>query len=800
MRTTSQQNRWKIWHREPAPIEPPTTNAWQNSPGWVRALPIGNGKLGAMIYGGTEEERIQLNEKSVWSGHPQEADNPDAPRYLPEIRRLLFEGKYAQAQQLAVEKFVCRGAGSGHGNGANVPFGCYQMLGDLRLRFEGHREVQNYRRELDLQTGIARVQYRVGNILYIRELFTSLKDQVLVIRLVSSQKGGLSFDATLSRPERGTVSAVGRAELVLSDELMGGLRYAARLRAISQGGKVATEGQVLRVRGADAVTLLLSAATSYEDREPLAQTNKMLRNASRKDYELLKYSHVQAHWQLFDRVDLSLGGEEASRLPTDERLERVKRGEPDPHLVALYFQFARYLLIASSQPGTLPANLQGIWADGIQTPWNCDYHTDINVQMNYWIAEVGALPECVEPLIEFIERLREPGRKTAKVHYGLSGWVVHTVTNVWGFTSPGERPEWGQFPAAAGWLCQHLWERYAFSLDKNVLKRVYPIMKEAAEFYLQFLVPEPKHGWLVTAPSISPENAFRTAEGQTVSLCYGPTMDMQILRELFTNCIEASRILGVDEGFRQRLEEARARLAPMQIGKHGQLQEWIEDFEEAEPGHRHMSHLYGLHPGNQITLRGTPELARAARVSLERRLTHGGGHTGWSRAWVVNFWARLEDAERAYENLMALLKQSTLPNLFDNHPPFQIDGNFGGAAGVAEMLLQSHTGEIHLLPALPRAWQEGYVRGLQARGNARVDIFWKGGRLTRAVLWTFSKGSYRIRIPSGQRVEIVTCNGRAVPFEADSDGAITLKGEQYRTYNLVATHSASPRAEDTHLP
>lgn len=785
MRMTSQRDLWKIWYREPAPLEAPTTNAWQDSPGWVRALPIGNGRLGAMIYGGTEEERIQLNEKSLWSGQPQEADNPDAPRYLPEIRRLLFEGRYAEAQQLAAEKFVCRGAGSGHGNGANVPFGCYQMLGDLRLRFEGHRDVQNYRRELSLPTGVVRVEYRVGNVRYTREHFASLTDKVLVIRLESSQRGSLSFDATLSRPERGTVGAVGRAELLLSGELMGGLRYTAKLRAIPEGGKVTTDGQVLRVREADAVTLLLAAATSYEGKEPLLLTNKMMRDAARRDYRLLRDAHLDAHQRLFYRVGLSLGGEEASRLPTDERLERVKRGEPDPHLVALYFQFGRYLLIASSQPGALPANLQGIWADGIQTPWNCDYHTDINLQMNYWIAEVGALPECVEPLIEFIDRLREPGRKTARIHYGLSGWVVHTVTNVWGFTSPGERPEWGQFPAAAGWLCQHLWERYAFSLDKNVLKRVYPIMKEAAEFYLQFLVPEPKHGWLVTAPSISPENAFRTADGQTVSLCYAPTMDMQILRELFTNCIEASRILGVDEDLRQRLEEARARLAPMQIGKHGQLQEWIEDFEEAEPGHRHMSHLYGLHPGNQITPRGTPELAWAARVSLERRLAHGGGHTGWSRAWLVNFWARLEDGERAYENLMALLKQSTLPNLFDTHPPFQIDGNFGGAAGIAEMLLQSHTGEIHLLPALPRAWQEGHVYGLRARGNVRVDIFWKDGKLTRAVLRMAAAGSYRIRIPAGQRVELVTHNGRPVPFETTGDGTVTLQARSNHTYNLI---------------
>lgn len=785
MRRVFQGNLWTIWYREPAPVEPPTTNAWQNSPGWVRALPIGNGKLGAMIYGGIEEERIQLNEDSVWSGQAQEADNPDAPRYLPEIRRLLFEGKYVEAQHLAAEKFVCLGAGSGHGNGANVPFGCYQMLGDLRLRFEGHANPENYRRELDLTTGIVRVEYRVGNVTYTREHFASLDEEVIVIRLASSRPGKLNFEATLSRPERAE-TITKRDYVLLSGELNGGLRFAARLLVLPQGGTLRAEGNTLRVQQATEAVLLLSAATTYRAKDPVSATMKTISRARGRDYRWLRDEHIVRYHDLFARVHLSLGGEEAAALPTDERLERVQRGEPDPHLCALYFQFARYLMICSSQPGSLPANLQGIWADGIQTPWNCDYHTDINVQMNYWIAETGALPECVEPLIEFIDRLREPGRKTAKVHYGLSGWVVHTVTNLWGFTSPGERPEWGQFPAAAGWLCQHLWERYAFSLDKDILKRVYPIMKEAAEFYLQFLVPEPKHGWLVTAPSISPENSFRTADGQVASVCYGPTMDMQILSELFTHCIEASRILGVDEEFRKQLEEARARLAPMQVGKHGQLQEWIEDFEENEPGHRHMSHLYGLHPGDQITPRGTPELAKAARVSLERRLAHGGGHTGWSRAWLVNFWARLGDGEKAYENLMALLRQSTLPNLFDNHPPFQIDGNFGGAAGIAEMLVQSHAGEIHLLPALPKAWREGYVKGLCVRGRAQIDIFWRDGKATRAVLFSATAHTFRIRPPDGQRVVLVTLDGRRVPFETADDGTITLKtAKGWNVYNLI---------------
>ncbi|MDW8321430.1 MAG: glycoside hydrolase N-terminal domain-containing protein [Armatimonadota bacterium] len=776
---------WKLWYREPAPIEPPAANAWQNSPGWVRALPIGNGKLGAMIYGGIEEERIQLNEDSLWSGHPQEADNPHAPQFLPEIRRLLFEGKYAEAQRLTAEKFVCLGEGSGHGRGANVPFGCYQMLGDLRLRFMHRAGATDYRRELDLETGVARVEYRVGQVEYTREHFASLHENVIVIRLTSDKRGELNFEATLSRPERAETTT-SENQILLSGELNGGLRFAARLLVLCEDGTVRVDGRVLHVQQATVVTLLIGAATTYRARKPAAATASSLARARQQGYRQLRNSHVERYRRLFARVHLSLGGEDRAALPIDERLERVKRGEPDPHLCALYFQFARYLMICSSQPGSLPANLQGVWADGIQTPWNCDYHTNINVQMNYWIAETGALPECTDPLIDFIERLCEPGRKTARVHYGLSGWVVHTVTNLWGFTSPGEHPAWGQFPAAAGWLCQHLWERYAFSLDKGILKRVYPVMKEAAEFYLGFLTPEPRYGWLVTAPSVSPENSFRTTDGQVVSVCYGPTADMQILRELFTNCIEASRILGVDEEFRKRLEEARSRLAPMQIGKHGQLQEWIEDFEENEPGHRHISHLYGLHPGNQITPRGTPELAKAARVSLERRLAHGGGHTGWSRAWLINLWARLEDGEKAHENLIALLQRSTLPNLFDNHPPFQIDGNFGGAAGIAEMLVQSHVGEVHLLPALPKIWHKGCAKGLCVRGGAQIDIFWRDGKVYRATLFPAGGRTFRIRLSDGQRIVRVTCEGRRTPFQTNDDGTITLKTQKRgKPYDLI---------------
>lgn len=720
---------------------------------WVEALPIGNGRLGAMIYGGLEQEHLQFNEDTLWTGKPREYHHERAVAHLPMIRQLLWEGKQRQAEELAMQEFM------------SVPVRqeAYQPFGDLRLRFAGHESATDYRRELDLDSATATVRYRVGAVTYERQSFASHPDQVIVVRLTASQRGKVSFTAQIDSPHRQSrTRVVNGDQLALTGQIQeDGLKFDARLQVLVDGGKREVRDDGIAVENADSATLLLAGATSFKNfhdvsADPAQRNEQTLKASAGKSAAALLKAHVDDYQRLFRRVAIDLGRTEAADQPTNERVKAAATKD-DPQLSALFFQFGRYLLIASSRPGGQPANLQGLWNDQLQPPWDSKWTVNINTEMNYWHAEVTNLSECHEPLFDLIDDVVVTGRTTAQSHYGCRGWVLHHNTDLWRGAAPINHANHGIWVTGGAWLCQHLWEHYRFTGDRQFLaRRAYPAMKEAATFFVDFLVKDPKTGWLISTPSNSPEQG---------GLVAGPTMDHQIIRALFAHVIEAAGILRIDAEFAAKLTELRKQIAPNQIGKHGQLQEWLEDQDDPKNTHRHVSHLWALYPGDEITPR-TPELFAAAKQSLVLR---GDGGTGWSKAWKINLWSRLLDGDHAHQMLIEALAGNTYPNLFDAHPPFQIDGNFGATSGITEMLLQSHQDELHLLPALPKAWPTGTIIGLRARGGFEVDLAWRDGALTQTTIRSKMGRPCRVRY-----------RGKAIQLNMRAGEVVELSGELER--------------------
>ncbi|WP_335991196.1 glycoside hydrolase family 95 protein [Glycomyces sp. MUSA5-2] len=752
----------RLWYDEPASE-------------WLRALPIGNGRLGAMVFGGTASERLQLNEDTVWGGGPYNPANVGAVNQLAEIRRRVFANDWSGAQSLIDAEFM----GSPLGE---LP---YQTVGNLNLDFQCADNTSNYHRELDLTTAVALTRYTSGGTTFTREVFASAPDQVIVIRLTADKAAALSFTAdfdspqshTVNSPDQQTIGMDGSGETV--NGITGRIRFRTLVRAVAAGGSVSSSGGRLAVAGADSVTLLVSTGTNYDDYQNLtgdqnARALQPIQSAASRTYDELRSRHVADYQALFNRVQLDLGTSPAAGNPTDDRVAGFANGT-DPQLVTLFFQFGRYLLISSSRPGTQPANLQGIWNDALRPPWSSKYTVNINTEMNYWLAGPTNLIELTEPVLDMVGELSVAGAETAELQYGARGWVCHHNTDGWRGTAPVDGALWGMWQTGGAWLALHIWEHYRFTGDVNGLRTRYPVLKGAAQFFVDSLVQDPSSGYMVTCPSNSPENSHHSG----VSVCAGPTMDMQIIRDLFGAVAAAADVLGTDSAFRDQVRTLAGRLIPTRTGAQGQIREWQADWDAGAPEqtHRHVSHLYGLHPSNQITPRGTPALANAAKVTLEKR---GDAGTGWSLAWKINFWARLEDGARSYKLLKDQLTTArTAPNLFCLHPPFQIDGNFGATAGIAEWLLQSHAGEIRLLPALPPSLPNGSVTGLRARGGDTIDITWENGQITSAKL--LAAADREVRVAAGVPLAL---DGMQTSSEQDGD-ALVFNAEAGTTYRFA---------------